>query len=351
MSEDFVTQLRLQLREAAEREGRRGQAARLGREAVARRLWRPALALAALLLLALGLANALSDAGRGRNTPAGQGLRLDLRRPLVGQGGVVYAGFGSVWAADASTGDVVRLDPRTSAVRARVHVGGQEVAFDVGAGAVWALDNTQRLLRIDPATNRVSARIRLPRPAQGVLVAGDTVWVGTSVELQAVNPRSGAAIATIHVARRGYEIDGVATDGHDVYVSRADGTLLVYDANTGAQLPSPGVEVHGVVAAARGTVFLAGNRGVAALDARTARTRWTTDLPTHGLNYVVLAGGALWAEGVDRDTGRDSVWRLDPASGRVAGSLRLPEFGASGMAFAAGRLWLVSTKGVLQVIG
>jgi outer membrane protein assembly factor BamB len=349
MSEDFVTQLRLQLREAAEREGRRGQAARLGREAVARRLWRPALALAATVLVAIAVVSAARDAGPPPATPAGHGLHLVLRKPLAGQGGTVYAGLGWVWAADASTGDILRLDPRTSAVRGRIHVGG-ESAFAVGAGAVWALDGNQRLLRIDPATDRVVARIALPQPAAGVIVAGDTVWVGTKVEIQAVDPRSATVRATIRVARHGYQIDGVATDGRDVYVSRADGTLLVYDAHTGAQLPSPGVEVHGAVAAEHGIVFTAGDQGLTALDARTARTRWTTELPAQGINGVTLGGGALWAEGVDRDSGRDVLWRIDPASGRVTGSLTLPEFGVSGMASAGGRLWLVSAKGVLQII-
>jgi outer membrane protein assembly factor BamB len=347
---DFVTQLRLQLREAAEREARRGSAGRAMREASARRLWRPALALAALALLVIGLIGAARGVDRHRTTPAGHGLHLLLRTPLVGQGGGIWPGFGAMWANDASTGELLRIDPRTHAVRTRTQVG--QVSFDVGAGAVWANDG-QRLLKVDAATGRVLRRIPLPRqPSGGVLVGRDTVWVGDRSALDGIDPRTLAVRHRIRLAHGGFLANGFATDGRNMYLTRADGTLLVFDAHTGAQRPSPGVPVEGTsVGASHGVVYLATEQAVSALDVRTARTRWSMELPTKTIDYVVLGAGRVWAEGIDRDSGRDRLWRLDAATGRVTGSIELPEFGASGMATHGDRVWIVSTKGVLEIVG
>lgn len=350
MSDDFVSRLQLQLRDAAEREARRGRARRFGRAARARRPWRPVLVLAVIALAAIGVISAARSLDQHGTTPAGRGPHVVIRKPLVGTGGGLRTGFGSVWAVDGATGQMLRIDPSTLAVRARIPVRGN-VSFNVGAGAVWAV-NGRVLERIDPSTNRVVARIPLPDRSFYVLVGRGAVWVGDSLTLWRIDTRTNTIDRTVGVARSGFQGNGAATDGRDLYVSRADGTLLVFDARTGARLPSPGLEIDGsaFAAAARGVVFLGADQRISALDVRTAHTLWSRKLPVQSFNNGVLDGGTLWIEGGARVAGRDRLWRLDAATGRVTGSLALRDFGAPGMAPVAGRLWLVSGAGVLQVI-
>src|SRR5436190_20927695 len=306
MSEDFVTQLRLQLREAAEREARRGPARRLARRASAQQLWRPALALAILALAALALINVASGLRHRQSTPAHRGLHVLQRRQLVNAGSWIAPAFGSVWAEDKASGELLRVDPRTRAVRARIKVTAGEFGFDFAAGAVWALDSGGRLLKIDPATNRVVARF--PTQTRGIFAGRGALWLATSLGMQRFDPTRNPFGRPIALTHAGFQAHAVATDGRELYISRADGTLLVFDAHTGARRPSPGVEVDGdAVAAAHGVVILATSKGVSALNAHTARTLWTADLAKNPPNNVVLSRGLVWVEGADA-AGNDRLW-------------------------------------------
>src|SRR5689334_16103511 len=120
MTDDFTTRLQLQLREAAERDARRGRLARARREIPARRVL-AGLAVAAALVVAVVLAVGALHQERPAATPAG--LRVIADRPLVDQGGSLAASAGAVWATDPSSGRLLRLDPATSEVRARISVG------------------------------------------------------------------------------------------------------------------------------------------------------------------------------------------------------------------------------------
>ena len=72
-------------------------------------------------------------------------------------------GEGAVWVAGAET--VVRIDPRTNQVIAKIPYGGSSLevplALAVGEGAVWVVHGGEAgtLSRIDPQTNRVVAMI------------------------------------------------------------------------------------------------------------------------------------------------------------------------------------------------
>ena len=119
MNQDFVTQLQLQLREAALREERRTPAAQ--RFVRARRgLPGPAPLAAALAVALLALAVAIGvlqlhgDAGAG----GAEGRPTRSRWPTACRRS--SAGFGAVWAADPVSGEVLRIDPKTRRVTQRI---------------------------------------------------------------------------------------------------------------------------------------------------------------------------------------------------------------------------------------
>ena len=142
MSDQFETRLQLQLRTAAERMERRGALGRL-------RLALPAApavagaALVAVLLLAVAILGGLRWAGDEDVVTA---PRVVANVTLADNLGNVESGLGSVWIADTAKGQILRLDPRSREVRARIPVGG-EALVTVGAGAVWAVQRAHRRAR------------------------------------------------------------------------------------------------------------------------------------------------------------------------------------------------------------
>jgi outer membrane protein assembly factor BamB len=358
MNDDFVTRLQLQLREAAERERRRGPVARAAMAARPRVVSRPVLVGAALACaLAIAVAVTLSTVRDmsppvEQAVPPGQPLRLVASGTLVTQGGPITPGFGAVWASDAGTGELVRIDPRSRRVLARVPVGDQ--AFPAaGAGALWATVDG-RLMRVDPATNRVSARIPLglgARAFAAVDAIGGTVWVATPLQLIRIDPRRNAIDRRIGLERRGYQAQGFATDHELLYVMRADNMLLLFDATTGAHLASTRLGFGGfLIGAADGVALLARAGDVVAVDARTGRTLWRTDIGAEHVNNGFLADGTLWLHATHSGTDRDRLLRLTARDGHVTGSLALPEFGVAGIATVGDDVWMVSPNGRLLIV-
>jgi hypothetical protein len=358
MSDDFVTRLQFQLREAAERETRRGHVGRAGAAARRRILCRPvligaAVACALVMVVVAGLST-LNHAPAPVERPALPAHRLQLAAsgPLVGQGGAIAAGFGAVWASDADTGELLRVDPNSRRVLARVPLGGQAYPA-VGGGAVWATENG-RLIRIDPATNQVSARIPLglgARAFAAVVSAGRrVVWVATPLELLRIDPRRKAIDRRIGLDRQGFQAQSFASDPHDLYVLRADRVLLVFNPVTGARVASARLALDGVLlGAADGTVTVASGTEVARMEARSGRTLWHANLGATPVNDGFAAGPSVWLHVTDRDTNRDRLVRLDARDGHVTGSLALPEFGVAGLAPVDGDVWIVSPNGRVMI--
>jgi outer membrane protein assembly factor BamB len=360
MNDDFVTRLQFQLREAAEREARRGGFARAAQAARWRVASRPVLAgaaLACVLALAITLATTLPterDVPRPveQDVPSGHDLRVVARAALVTQGGTIAPGFGAVWASDVGTGEVLRIDPRNRRVLARVAVGGQAFV-NVGAGAVWASAGG-RLIRIDPGTNRVTARVPLQlteRDFAAVFPGRGVMWVPTPLELLRVDPDRNAIDRRIELERNSFQARGFVSDGKLLYVLRGDRVLLVLDAATGATVSTTRLRLDGfLLGAADGAVLLETESGIVAVDSRSGRRLWREDIGAERVNYAFVAGGKLWTHVTDRETHRDRLLRLDLRDGRVTGSLTLPEFGVAGSAAVGDDIWIVSPSGRLLVV-
>ena len=193
MTEDFVTQLRVQLREAAVRRSAAGRSpaarpARRGRRCADR-----------------GAARAGRRARRAGAARRARAHGPEARRHVPGRLRPVVAGAGVRRRVDGGSDPRrgLRIDPATPPRRARIPVSG-EARVAAGAGAVWALagdllyagdQGPVRLLRIDPATNRVVARIPMSGPAGkrfgplDLQVDGDAVWVVGAAGALRVDPR------------------------------------------------------------------------------------------------------------------------------------------------------------------
>ncbi|HSC50247.1 MAG TPA: PQQ-binding-like beta-propeller repeat protein [Gaiellaceae bacterium] len=212
----------------------------------------------------------------------------------------VAVGFGSVWVT-VSEG-LVRLDPATGAILARIDIGGRPWGVAVGEGAVWVgnlSDGT--VTRIDPVTNAVAWRVTLDNPlGQGSPVgvaAGDgSVWAAdnSSDEVWRLDPATGGILGTAHVGDA-HEFVGFGESG--VWISSEDGTIGELDPATG-------------------TVT------------RTIRAGADAD-------FLGFSPGSVWVT----NYGSEFLWHIDPATGAVAARLQIGA-GAQGVAFDGSSLWI-----------
>jgi DNA-binding beta-propeller fold protein YncE len=167
------------------------------------------------------------EADAGNPTPGGRLLRVDPARKRVvadialpAAPVAVAADPSTTWVATAG-GQVLVVNQKRNRVVDTIEAGGplgfsQTIA--VGAGGVWLADPfDEQVVRIDPKTRRVMARI--PAGAvTGLAVTGDTVWALSSLGLVRVDAARDrvAAINPDPDLRRARL---VAADGDDVWTS------------------------------------------------------------------------------------------------------------------------------------
>jgi outer membrane protein assembly factor BamB len=367
MNQDFVTQLRIQLREAAVRDERRTPAARRLMDARLRAP-RPAVLAAGIAVALLALAAALGALSlRGEPEPTAPKV-IHTFRVASGLTSIAH-GFGAVWATDLSRGDVLRIDPRTRRVVARVPAGsgtgnGQAVVA-AGAGAVWALagdlqnggvEGPVRLLRIDPRTNRIVARIPMHKPSgrtfspQAVRVVDGTVWViGTAGALQ-VDPASGTPER--YVETRHAEL-GIVAGGDALWMLGFDGRLRTVDARTGRTVRAIRVPVTThtyLTGAGPGALMLIADERVTAFNPTDGRVLWRAAFEAPIRFAAPGRDDALWLYLLRTPERHDRLVRVDAGTGHSNGRVSVPDPGAAGLAEVGRELWAASPDGRISVV-
>jgi hypothetical protein len=359
---DFTTRLRLELRAAAEREEHRARFA----DAVT--LLRPrlrpgALAAAAAAATAVALVVVLLAAAPAGLRPdaaaPGTGLRVLTNVALAdGLGRSSQVAFGSVWVNATNDGAVLRIDPRTRRVTARIRVG-TDVNLGAGGGAIWAMPRrpgvtTTPLLRIDPRTNRVVARIPINSPGArfpfggASIVGGPRVWVVSSLGLVAVDPTRNRPVRAI-VLGGGFQVRDALVRGNELWVSRADRSITRFDVVTGRRLGRlPWTGPDGFVVPYGERIVKVGRRSVSLADAH-GRPLWRTRLGTQ-LNQAGVAAGRLLVEGVNGSAARDTLWELDPRTGRILDALTVPGFSVNALLTVGREAWLITADGHAIVV-
>ena len=133
---DYVTELRRDLVEAAERQAHRGHAGRLWRP-LHPRAWSPT-ALAGAAAVAVAVVAVVVTLTTLAPPPKPSNAKIVATVHLGGQPGDAVLAGGSLWIADYE-GRVLRLDAATRRVRARIPVGGTPVTIAAGGAVVWVM--------------------------------------------------------------------------------------------------------------------------------------------------------------------------------------------------------------------
>lgn len=103
--------------------------------------------------------------------------------------------YGAPWITSYGNGDVERLDPLRNRVLKKIRLPGA-TGVVAAFGSVWATGQ-EGVIRIDPATNRVRARIAIEQGAGWTAASADSVWVTSSDKLLRIDPSTNAVSATV----------------------------------------------------------------------------------------------------------------------------------------------------------
>jgi streptogramin lyase len=168
------------------------------------------------------------DADLVRRLDAGTGRVQAVVRLARGSAPAGVAGAaGFVWVAAEHDGALLRIDPRTNRVAARIALvppgnrGPRAVA--AGLGSVWVdAPGAQAVFRIDPRTSRIRAIVRFPLaivPCGSIAVSPRAVWVGGCFEgsrIGRIDPARNRVSAVLEVAGETAQLRAV---GDSVWVA------------------------------------------------------------------------------------------------------------------------------------
>jgi len=125
-------------------------------------------------------------------------LAISARIPVGNGGAYITTAFGAVWVSNIDDGTVSRIDPSTNTVAKTFRLGTPGDAMLVpAAGSLWSLsDGEERLLRINPTTLTVtptSVRTKMSSGTDPIVAVGKgSLWfMATSAELDRVSVRTG----------------------------------------------------------------------------------------------------------------------------------------------------------------
>jgi DNA-binding SARP family transcriptional activator/ABC-type branched-subunit amino acid transport system substrate-binding protein/streptogramin lyase len=148
--------------------------------------------------------------------------RINLRTPLS----TVAVSQGAVWAASSRAATVIRLDPRSGSVTARIQLVSRPglkspwpVSLAVGAGFVWVLSaNTATVTKIDPGLRGVVATIPIgvDRDPRALAAGEGAAWVGDG---DGTVLRIDAATNAVRTIRLGREVQNIGVSEGRVWVS------------------------------------------------------------------------------------------------------------------------------------
>ncbi len=256
-----------------------------------------------------------------------------------------------VWAAGVDPG-VVAYEAATGDEVFWVETGSIGLAMEAGFGSIWAVEATAgvpgTLVQIDVATGTVGLRVALPEPGvlteTSVAVTDEAVWVLTGSDaaplpcfLTGVDPQTGEIVASYPVPT---SVSGLRGGFGSLWVADLSGQVLRIDPGTGETLASieAGPDPR-FIAVGAGSVWVM-NQG----DGSVTRVDPETD---QGEKIAASAGSI---NGGDIAASDDVVWvrtsrelavAIDPATGAVVRMLG-PSDGSGSVAITPDTVWLTA---------
>ncbi len=222
------------------------------------------------------------------------------------------AGGGSVWVGGLSSGDVLRLDPATGKVVARVTAGARIFNLASAPGAVWAVGNVSgTVARIDTRTSKVTATVRVGLQPYDVAWGFGSAWVSNAGDGTVSRVTGGKVVKTIKV---GVEPNGLAAYQGAIWVSdHTLGKVVRIDPRSNRITGTVKLDGADWITGFRGSLYVSQESNVIArVDAKTLRVLGRVKVARNPLGSAIVAG-RLWVPCIDAN----EVDVVDPAAMRV----------------------------------
>jgi ABC-type transport system substrate-binding protein len=214
------------------------------------------------------------------------GVQRTFRLPRGAEhAGPLAVGSGSLWLGRGP--EVLRVDPASGRVRARVSTPVEVTVVRAAGDAVWAVSGQEgRIAKIDPATDSVVARNRIHGWAADLAVGGGFAWLAV-VPDDVIFKLSADDLAVAGTTRASPGPDVLAWDGARLWASTGVGRSLLRIGGESATPPPLRMDAI--------PVGVAANRGLL----------WTATLPLPAPAQPAGKGGelrvAMAAGGLDAD--------------------------------------------------
>jgi DNA-binding beta-propeller fold protein YncE len=356
---DFITGLRGDLVEAADRHARRG---RLRRSRLRLRGWRPQALLPAIAVAATVVAVVV--AVRALSPPQTAALRVVVELRVGGQPFDAAGLDGSLFVADFG-GRVVRVDTRGRRVAGATPVDGDPVSVAVASDRVLVLaaadGSTPRaqLYTLDRASGRITDTLPLGAAAASEIAVDGSgaLWYVPDEHRPAIE-RLDLTTGRPMVRVPFREAATLVVGGDLVWALGQDGTVIAIDATT-AEVVQRLPQVAGTidVSAPVTNAIAADARGAWVADQRDSRLlrieagRVVRRVPLAGeARSVAVAGDELWVGYGDDVRRRYGVARIDPGSGKVLSSFDLGTRDPRALIPEASGVWVVASDGTALLV-
>ena len=213
---------------------------------------------------------------------------------------------GALWVTVSGEGKLLKLDPATNKVLARVKVGISPYSVASGAGSLWVGNaGWSTVSRVNPVTRKVVKTIKAGTEPNGLVYAFGAVWVGDRLgnKLLKIDPATNRVVGSLPL----HAPDWVTADESALWVSEEEGSVAKVDPAT--------LTLSSRVAVGKNplhTAIVGGSLWVPNIDDSTISIvdRSTNDVTTvagpSGAIAVATAPGGVWV------SGDSQLWRFAP---------------------------------------
>ena len=248
-------------------------------------------------------------------------------------------GGGSVWVGGLGSGDVIRVDPASGKVLARVTVGARVFNLAAAPGAVWAIDNAlSTAVRVDTATGKVTARVPVGFQPYDIEWGFGSAWVANAGDGTVWRITNGKVVAKIKV---GTEPNGLTAYRGSLWVS--DHTLgKVVRIDPATNKITGAVRIAGAdwITGLGDTIYVSQETNrVSRISVRTLKVTGVAKVARNPLGSTIV-GRQLWVPCIDAN----EIDVVDPATMRVVA--RKPAAGGPIAVLSAfGHTWVSQSTG------
>jgi copper transport protein len=261
---------------------------------------------------------------------------------LVDAGEFTYglaAAGGSVWVGGLGGSDVLRVDPSSGKVVARVDVGPRVFNLASAPGAVWAVSNALgTAVRIDSRTGKVTARVPVGLEPYDIAWGAGSAWTANAGDGTVSRITGGKVVRTLRV---GGEPNGLTVYRGSLYVTdHSGGRVLRIDPATGRVVGRVALPGADWITALGDSLYVSQETNVVTrVDAGSLRVTGRVRVGRNPLGSAVV-GGKLWVPSIDAGT----IAVVDPATMAVVRRFRagggpivaLPAFGHTWVTHSTG---------------